>query len=58
VALSAHHLNNAATLSATFGADLAHAEWQVARRDHAVAMILRYLGADVESPAREGSSRA
>jgi AcrR family transcriptional regulator len=46
VALSAHHLNNAATLSATFGADLADTGWVAARRDHAVAMVLRYLGAD------------
>lgn len=46
VALSAHHLNNAATLSATFGADLSDPDWVAARRDHAVAMVLRYLGAD------------
>ena len=46
VALSAHHLNNGATLSATFGADLADPAWQAARRDHAVAMVLRHLGAE------------
>lgn len=51
VALSAHHLNNAATLSATFGADLAHPDWVASRRDHAVAMVLRYLGADAETPS-------
>ncbi|WP_242511880.1 TetR/AcrR family transcriptional regulator [Rhodobaculum claviforme] len=46
VALSAHHLNNAATLSATFGTDLTDPAWTRARRDHAVAMVLGYLGAD------------
>ncbi len=49
VALSAHHLNNSATLSATFGVDLTNPAWQAARREHAVAMVLRHLGAD-ETP--------
>lgn len=49
VALSAHHLNNAATLSATFGADLADLSWREQRRDHVITMILRDLG--VEEPA-------
>lgn len=53
VALSAHHLNNAATLSATFGADLSDPAWQAVRRDHAVAMILRYLGA-AAAPTPQG----
>ena len=46
VALSAHHLNNAATLSATFGTDLTDPAWGAARREHAVAMVLRFLGAE------------
>lgn len=46
VALSAHHLTNAATLSATFGADLDQTEWRAERREHVVTMILRNLGAD------------
>lgn len=45
VALSAHHLNNAATLSATFGTDLTSPAWRVERREHVVTMILRSLGA-------------
>jgi AcrR family transcriptional regulator len=55
VALSAHHLNNAATLSATFGADLADAAWRAQRRDHVVTMILRDLGA---TPALDGTRRS
>jgi AcrR family transcriptional regulator len=55
VALSAHHLNNGATLSATFGSDLADPGWHAARRDHAVSMVLRYLGAD---SARNAAARA
>lgn len=51
VALSAHHLNNAHTLSAVFGTDLGAADWRQARRAHAVAMILRYLGADTDLTA-------
>ena len=45
VALSAHHLNNADTLSAVFGAELTAPDWIAARRAHALAMILRHLGA-------------
>lgn len=58
VSLSAHHLNNAATLSATFGADLADPGWVASRRDHAVAMVLRYLGADGNVAARPLASGA
>ena len=44
VALSAHHLNNAATLGIVVGADLACPQWQAARRVHAVETIARLLG--------------
>ncbi|MDG4647334.1 TetR/AcrR family transcriptional regulator [Roseibacterium sp. SDUM158017] len=44
VALSAHHLNNAHTLSATFGEDFSDPAWLGERRRHAVTMILRDLG--------------
>lgn len=44
VALSAHHLNNAATLGTVVGQDLTDQNWQTARRKHAVDMILSYLG--------------
>ncbi len=46
VALSAHHLNNASTLSATFGADLTDQDWRAERRTHVVTMILRDLGVE------------
>lgn len=46
VALSAHHINNSATLSATFGADLSDPGWRAERRAHVVTMILRDLGVD------------
>lgn len=39
VALSAHHINAAHTLSATFGADFTTAEWRQARRAHVVAFV-------------------
>jgi len=45
VALSAHHLNNAHTLSATFATDLSAPEWLEARRGHVEAMVLRMVGA-------------
>ncbi len=45
VALSAHHINNRHTLGAVFGRDLAEPEWINARREHAVAMIMRLVGA-------------
>ncbi len=48
VALSAHHLNNAATLSATFGTDLNDAAWRAERRQHVVTTILRSVGANEE----------
>jgi AcrR family transcriptional regulator len=46
VALSAHHLNNAATLGAVVGLDLNDREWQAERRAHAIEVILGYLGID------------
>lgn len=49
VALSAHHLNSAHTLSATFGTSLTDPAWRAARRDHVVDFVLRGLGA-AESP--------
>lgn len=39
VALSAHHINAAHTLSATFGTDLSSADWREARRAHVVGLI-------------------
>lgn len=45
VALSAHHLNNAATLGTVVGQDLTDPGWQAARRTHAVEVVLTYLGA-------------
>jgi AcrR family transcriptional regulator len=44
VALSAHHLNNAATLGTVVGRDLTDQAWQADRRAHAVDVILSYLG--------------
>jgi len=44
VALSAHHLNNGATLGLVVGKDLGDADWQAERRAHAVEVILSYLG--------------
>jgi AcrR family transcriptional regulator len=44
VALSAHHLNNEHTLSATFGEDFSDADWLARRREHVITMILRDLG--------------
>lgn len=44
VALSAHHLNNAATLGTVVGQDLTDPDWQAERRNHAVEVILSYLG--------------
>jgi AcrR family transcriptional regulator len=44
VALSAHHLNNAATLGTVVGQDLSDRDWQATRRAHAVEVILSYLG--------------
>jgi AcrR family transcriptional regulator len=48
VALSAHHLNNAATLGTVVGQDLTDPEWQDARRGHAVDVVLSYLGAGTQ----------
>ncbi|MEM7615711.1 MAG: TetR/AcrR family transcriptional regulator, partial [Pseudomonadota bacterium] len=44
VALSAHHLNNAATLGTVVGQDLSDPAWQAERRAHAIEVILSYLG--------------
>lgn len=44
VALSAHHLNNAATLGTVVGQDLTDPDWQSERRRHAVDVTLTYLG--------------
>lgn len=44
VALSAHHLNNAATLGVVVGRDLNDPEWQAQRRVHAVDTISCALG--------------
>lgn len=44
VALSAHHLNNAATLSAVVGTDLSEPSWKADRRQHAIDVLLGYLG--------------
>lgn len=45
VALSAHHLNNAATLGTVVGQDLTDPDWQAERRAHAVEVVLSYLRA-------------
>jgi AcrR family transcriptional regulator len=45
VALSAHHINAAHTLSATFGADFTAADWRDARRAHVVALVSSGLSA-------------
>ncbi len=39
VALSAHHINAAHTLSATFGTDFTAADWRKARRSHVIALV-------------------
>lgn len=44
VALSAHHLNNAATLGLVVGQDLNDPQWQAERRVHAVDTITRLVG--------------
>lgn len=44
VALSAHHLNNAATLGIVVGHDLNDRDWQIERRVHAVETISALLG--------------
>jgi AcrR family transcriptional regulator len=44
VALSAHHLNNAATLGIVVDQDLFDEDWQAERREHAIDMIVSYLG--------------
>lgn len=44
VALSAHHLNNAATLGIVVGHDLSDPDWQADRRVHAVDAISSMIG--------------
>ncbi|WP_380055080.1 TetR/AcrR family transcriptional regulator [Falsihalocynthiibacter sp. SS001] len=44
VAISAHHLNNGATLGIVVGQDLFDEDWQEQRRKHAIDMIQGYLG--------------
>ena len=44
VALSAHHLNNAATLGIVVGHDMNDPDWQAERRLHAVETISALLG--------------
>lgn len=39
VALSAHHINAAHTLSATFGTDFTAADWRIKRRKHVVMLV-------------------
>lgn len=39
VALSAHHINAAHTLSATFGTDFTAVDWRAARRSHVIMML-------------------
>lgn len=48
VALSAHHLNNSATLGTVVGQDLTDPAWQAERRGHAVDVVMAYLGARAE----------
>lgn len=43
VALSCHHINNAYTLSATFGTDITQAAWRAKRRRHVHQLVLSYL---------------
>jgi TetR/AcrR family transcriptional regulator len=43
VALSCHHINNAYTLSATFGADLTSDSWRLERHGHVRQIILSFL---------------
>ena len=46
VALSAHHINSAHTLSATFGTDFTAQDWRQARRTH----VLSFVDAAVSAP--------
>jgi AcrR family transcriptional regulator len=58
VVLSAHHLNHASTLSATFGTDLSDKAWRAERRDHVVTMILRSVGVTKDlDPAPNASEK-
>jgi AcrR family transcriptional regulator len=43
VALSCHHINNAHTLTATFGTDIASDGWRAERRRHVRQVVLSYL---------------
>lgn len=50
VALSAHHINSAHTLSATFGTDFTAQDWRQARRTH----VLSFVDAAVSAPESSG----
>lgn len=50
VALSAHHINNASTLSAVFGRDLSDPSWRADRRAHAMEMALRHVSVSPDAP--------
>jgi len=54
VALSAHHLNNGATLGMVVGKDLSDKAWQAERRAHAIEMTLAYLGVAPGETRRDG----
>ncbi len=57
VALSVHHLNNGATLSAVFGRDLSDPNWVAERRAHAVAMALRHVGVEGTETGEDAPDR-
>lgn len=46
VALSAHHINAAHTLSTTFGTDVMAADWRNARRSHVVTLVSSALATE------------
>lgn len=46
IAMSGHHLNNAATLGMVFDRDLADPDWIAQRRTHSIEVVLGYLGVD------------
>ena len=47
VALSYIHISNAPTLSYIFQADISAPQWRDQRFDHALAMLMSYVGADI-----------
>lgn len=50
VALSAHHIYAAHTLSATFGTDVMAADWRAARREHVVKLVSAAVSRDDAFP--------